>query len=105
MAGDASSSASVRRRGQAILPLIYCPCCGWRKIVELVANTDANRGRIFYTCPNHKVRMDRAATLLAIAMALLGLGKEIAWLLKLVAAMCVFILFGVMYVVCFQHNK
>uniref|UniRef100_A0A0E0FAL7 GRF-type domain-containing protein n=1 Tax=Oryza meridionalis TaxID=40149 RepID=A0A0E0FAL7_9ORYZ len=40
-----SSSIAQRRR---------CPCCHVKNIVELTATTYANRGRIFFTCPNHE---------------------------------------------------
>ncbi|BAT02357.1 Os07g0583366 [Oryza sativa Japonica Group] len=47
-----SSSSAQRRRSD--LPLIKCPCCCVKNIVELTATTDANRGRIFFTCPDHE---------------------------------------------------
>ncbi|CAM0884191.1 unnamed protein product [Alopecurus aequalis] len=36
------------------LPLVRCPCCQVRQTVRLVSKTEANPGRVFYKCPNHR---------------------------------------------------
>ena len=54
MASASSSSLSTRRNRLAV-PLIVCPSCNVKTIVRCTAKTDANRGRIFYTCPDHEV--------------------------------------------------
>uniref|UniRef100_A0A0E0BQ77 GRF-type domain-containing protein n=1 Tax=Oryza glumipatula TaxID=40148 RepID=A0A0E0BQ77_9ORYZ len=53
MASASSSSHSSRRRRRPSIPLIKCPSCGVKQILELTATTEANRGRIFFTCPDH----------------------------------------------------
>uniref|UniRef100_A0A0D3GRC4 GRF-type domain-containing protein n=1 Tax=Oryza barthii TaxID=65489 RepID=A0A0D3GRC4_9ORYZ len=53
MASASSSSHSSRRRRRPSIPLIRCPSCGVKQILELTATTEANRGRIFFTCPDH----------------------------------------------------
>uniref|UniRef100_A0A0E0FDG3 GRF-type domain-containing protein n=1 Tax=Oryza meridionalis TaxID=40149 RepID=A0A0E0FDG3_9ORYZ len=54
MATRSSGSSSSANKKRPNLPLIRCPCCGVKNIVELTATTDANRGRIFFTCPDHE---------------------------------------------------
>uniref|UniRef100_A0A0D3GPJ5 GRF-type domain-containing protein n=1 Tax=Oryza barthii TaxID=65489 RepID=A0A0D3GPJ5_9ORYZ len=54
MASASCSSCSSRRRRRTSIPLILCPSCGVKQIVELTANTEANQGRIFFACPSHE---------------------------------------------------
>uniref|UniRef100_A0A0E0JK26 GRF-type domain-containing protein n=1 Tax=Oryza punctata TaxID=4537 RepID=A0A0E0JK26_ORYPU len=54
MASASSSSCSGRRRRRTSIPLIMCPSCRVKQLVELTANTEANQGRIFFTCPSHE---------------------------------------------------
>nr|ABA94895.1 GRF zinc finger family protein [Oryza sativa Japonica Group] len=51
---SASSSSLSSRRNRLVLPLIVCPSCNVKTIVRCTAKTDANRGRVFYTCPDHE---------------------------------------------------
>uniref|UniRef100_A0A0D9XCL2 GRF-type domain-containing protein n=1 Tax=Leersia perrieri TaxID=77586 RepID=A0A0D9XCL2_9ORYZ len=54
--GSSASSAAARniaRRRKSRLPLILCPRCENKMVVELAATTEANRGHIFYTCTDH----------------------------------------------------
>uniref|UniRef100_A0A0D3HSF9 GRF-type domain-containing protein n=1 Tax=Oryza barthii TaxID=65489 RepID=A0A0D3HSF9_9ORYZ len=53
MASASSSSHSSRRRRRPSIPLIKCPSCGVKQILELTATTEANQGRIFFICPDH----------------------------------------------------
>lgn len=57
MASASSSSHSSRRRRRPSIPLNRCPSCGVKQILELTATTEANRGRIFFTCPDHMVNL------------------------------------------------
>ncbi|KAL6614737.1 hypothetical protein ACP70R_037007 [Stipagrostis hirtigluma subsp. patula] len=169
MAWDVGSSSTNRRGGSSNLPLVTCPDCKWRQVVELTATTDWNYGRIFNTCPNHKrdgsgcefwfweddyvkylqaagkigrggegvkeartgtggqkpvretkpaVTMvdqrnrrfvdeeealkERFSALVGIAVAMVGVGKEIVWLLKAILGVCVLMLFGIVMSVCMQ---
>ena len=52
---SASTSLLSSRRRRLVVPLITCPSCNVKTIVRCTAKTDANRGRIFYTCPDHEV--------------------------------------------------
>ncbi|CAL5015722.1 unnamed protein product [Urochloa decumbens] len=49
-----SSSSSMRLRKRPHIPLIFCPDCGWRKVLELTSKTPKNPDKIFFTCPNQK---------------------------------------------------
>ncbi|EAZ43957.1 hypothetical protein OsJ_28577 [Oryza sativa Japonica Group] len=51
---SASTSLLSSRRRRLVVPLITCPSCNVKTIVRCTAKTDANRGRIFYTCPDHE---------------------------------------------------
>ena len=37
------------------LPLVPCPCCGFRNMICCVSQSSANPGRVYYKCPNHRV--------------------------------------------------
>ncbi|KAL6651432.1 hypothetical protein ACP70R_010357 [Stipagrostis hirtigluma subsp. patula] len=154
MVWEAGSSSNARQRGSTNLPLIICPCCKWRRVMELKATTDWNYGKIFYTCPNHKadyieylqsvgklgatgegvkeaveetnpaggVRQveqrnrrsvaspeaageelrEQLSALVAILVAILGVGKEVVWLLKAIVGVCVLVLFGIVLSICLQ---
>ncbi|XBI59261.1 hypothetical protein VPH35_040363 [Triticum aestivum] len=39
-----------------MLPLVACPCCHVRNTIVLRSKSIDNPGRVFYKCPNHRVR-------------------------------------------------
>uniref|UniRef100_A0A0E0C9S6 GRF-type domain-containing protein n=1 Tax=Oryza meridionalis TaxID=40149 RepID=A0A0E0C9S6_9ORYZ len=51
---SASSSSLSSRRNRLVVPLIVCFSCNVKTIVRCTVKTDANRGQIFYTCPDHE---------------------------------------------------
>ncbi|KAL6662127.1 hypothetical protein ACP70R_001511 [Stipagrostis hirtigluma subsp. patula] len=56
MAGSSSSMASTVGRAQPHIPLILCPTCKRKEVVERTSTIDENPGRVFFTCPYHKRR-------------------------------------------------
>lgn len=51
---SSSSNSTMRVRRRPDLPLILCPECGWRKVMEHTSRTPGNPGKVFFTCPNQQ---------------------------------------------------
>ncbi|KAG2578364.1 hypothetical protein PVAP13_6NG185000 [Panicum virgatum] len=60
METESASSASIRQRGRVKPPLITCPDCRCRRVVELKSKKPWSKCHVFYTCPNHKSDGTRA---------------------------------------------
>jgi len=50
-------------------PLVKCPWCKSARVIELVAKTDLNFGRIFFKCPSN-IEYVSSRTILQIFQAL-----------------------------------
>ncbi|KAM0931089.1 hypothetical protein ACQ4PT_000580 [Festuca glaucescens] len=49
-----SLASSFTSQAGLTLPLVNCDCCGWRRAIRLVSQSEANPGRVFFRCPNHR---------------------------------------------------